>query len=97
MVKERYFACPNCNAPITYSEMIQDCRNGGNGMCSCEYMELKWDNKYNKFEPVCMRTFYEYVEITKKLYTELNEMSTMDRILHAYIPVSQMIKQKEIK
>ena len=91
--KERYFACPTCKEPTTWSQILEECGSGGQGMCYCQYQSLEWSDKYKDFEPVCDRVFIEYVEITKVLYDALKKCDVQTRIQHVYIPESQTVKK----
>ena len=91
--KEKYFACPNCKEPITWTGILDECSSGGQGMCYCQYMGLAWSDEYKGFEPVSNREFVEYVEITKLLYDVLKKMKERTRIQQAYLPESQLIKK----
>lgn len=91
--KERYFACSSCCHPITWAEILEECESGGQGMCYCKFNSMEWSDEYQKFEPVYDRVFVDYIEITKVLYNSLKEMSLQNRLMHAYIPESQKIKE----
>ena len=90
---ERYFACPVCCEPVTWSGILEECSSGGQGMCYCTYQSLEWSDEYKDFEPVFDRTMTEYVEITKTFFDVLISMKETDRIQQAYIPESQLIKK----
>ena len=91
--EERYFACLRCCKPITWTDILEDCGSGGQGMCNCQYAILGWNDTYQNFEPVYNREFIEYIEITKVLHDILKDMSVISRLRDAYIPESQIIEK----
>lgn len=78
----KYYYCQNCLDIKTEKEILNDCSNGGTGLCDCNFMTFEWSEKYKKFEPVYLRLYYTYFEITKKLYLALKEINQIDRLLH---------------
>ena len=68
---EKYYICMNCGELIIESQILEDCKGGGTGMCYCQFIVQQWDEKYDKFEPIHFRMFQEYTEIPKKVFEGL--------------------------
>jgi transcription elongation factor Elf1 len=52
--REKYFRCPKCGQLTTKTAILEECSNGGQGMCYCQF-----DNG---------RILIQYDEITKEEY-----------------------------
>lgn len=94
--KEQFYVCPRCMELKTYTEISEDCERGGTGLCDCSYVQFEWDAKYQDYEPIYLREYCEYTEITKRLYKALKDFNQADRILYCNIPESEEIKRKNL-
>lgn len=98
MKKERYFICPNCKNLITWSKILENCSNGGVGLCDCSFCNFYWDEKYKSFQPIYARIYYDYTEITKRGYDELSKFSQVQRLIEVgNLPDSEIVKSKRKK
>lgn len=95
-MNERYFICSNCGELTTWSAILEECSNGGMGMCYCRFCSMQWDTKWNKFEPVYLRIFEEYTEIPKKVYEGLmGEKNTVLRLEMYHTIPKEILKVKK--
>jgi hypothetical protein len=68
---EKYFICPICAELITWTEILENCSNGGSGDCTCLFCDLQWNSKEQYFEPIYWREVTLYQEIPQKIYDML--------------------------
>ena len=75
--KPRYFICSSCGEITTWKEILDECANGGIGMCMCEWVEWMWDDEEEDFDYITNRIYKEYTEISYRWYEflkiDLNE------------------------
>jgi len=70
-LKEKYFICIDCGNLNTWSNILRECENGGQGLCSCEFCVPFWSKKFNCIEIDTLRIYNDYIEISKDLFEKL--------------------------
>jgi hypothetical protein len=61
----KYYICPKCASLTTEEQVLVDAGNGGQGMCMCQFIIHEWDEKYQALEPIHLREYIPYIEISK--------------------------------
>ena len=62
MTNEEWKICPKCLDIRSVKEEVEECANGGTGMCDCEYMTTDENG-----EIVFQRIYHERVPLTREL------------------------------
>lgn len=70
-MEEKYFICEHCGELITWSQILSECENGGQGLCGCDFTTPFWSEKYNCIDIDTLRIYYDYTEISKDLFNRL--------------------------
>jgi len=95
--KPRFFICSSCGKLTTWEEILNECSNGGQGMCMCEWGYPVWDDKLKDFDYITNRVYKEYIEISYKWYSflkiELNEVLRLR--LFKQIPKDKLLMEDE--
>ena len=91
---EKYYICHECGNLSTESKNLEDCEQGGIGLCECRYMIFEWSKKYNDIEPIYLREYPGWTDINKKwYYCLLGEKNTVLRLqLFNIIPRKELMK-----
>lgn len=94
---EKYFICEKCAVLTTWSEILNDCSNGGNGMCYCEFTTPFWNKEINCIDVDTPRILNEYTEISRDLYDRLKNENNDILRLNAFncIPRDKLITYEE--
>ncbi len=71
----KYFICEQCGELTTSDQISNELSHGGSGYCYCQYMQLQWDLGYQDFEPVYLRHYSEWTEISDLIYSKLLKVS----------------------
>jgi len=50
--REKYFICPECGAITTKTEIDDDIKHGGQGMCYCEFDNGRVLIQYNEIKKI---------------------------------------------
>ena len=69
--KEKYYICSHCGELKTQSQILNECGNGGMGLCNCEFMIPFWSEKYDCIDIDTPRIYNDYTEISEDLYNRL--------------------------
>ncbi len=87
----KYYICEECGELTTEKELINDCSDGGQGMCYCRFLYRYWDRDIDLDDVLTDRIFIPYTEIRKEHYdwlsseyndvTRLRMFKTIDRML----------------
>ena len=76
----KYYVCESCGNLTTSDQIDDELSNGGMGYCDCQYMQMQWDSKTQSFEPVYLRYYSNWTEISEKVYLGLlKEVNTVKR------------------
>ena len=71
-MKETFYICENCGNLTTESEILDECSNGGTGLCDCRFGGYVWDEELDDLDYYYPKEYTEYTEINKKWYDLLN-------------------------
>lgn len=71
--KPRYYMCPECKDVKTWEEILEDCSQGGTGLCDCKFMAKDPDTG----EVWYPREYTNYKEISHDLYKRLKELKEL--------------------
>ena len=78
---EKYYICESCGDLTTNDEILEDCSNGGQGMCGCRFNYYFWNEEINEPDCQCDRVYIPYTEIKKEHYEWLiSEENTAERL-----------------
>ncbi len=76
----KYYFCESCGNLTTSDQIDDELSNGGMGYCYCQYMQMQWDSSTKSFEPVYLRYYPEWTEISEVVYHGLlKEPNTVRR------------------
>jgi hypothetical protein len=77
---DKYYICKHCGKLVTDYQRMNDIRNGGMGLCNCDYVSHVWNSITKKFDVVFNKIYYDYEEIPYNIYVEFKKHSTYERI-----------------
>lgn len=98
MEKEKYFICEHCGELITWSQILRECKSGGQGLCMCDFTTPFWNEEYNCIDIDTPRIYYDYVEINKNLFERLKLEGNEVLRLRAFncVPNNKLKTYKEL-
>lgn len=69
--EETYYICIHCGELKTQSQLLEECGNGGNGYCSCDFTQPFWSEEYGCIDIDTPREYNEYTKISEDLFNRL--------------------------
>jgi ATP-dependent helicase/DNAse subunit B len=82
---EKYYICPSCATLITETEILNECEEGGNGLCDCDFITHYFDE--TGFDIETSRIYHKYLRISKPIYNYLKTIKNDVKRLETFFSV----------
>ena len=95
--KETYHICSRCGELRTWSQILNECGNGGMGLCSCDFIQPFWSEEYNCIDIDTPRIYNDYTGISEDLFNKLKSEHNEVLRLRAFncVPKDKLLDYEE--